>query len=301
MPVLRPTNPVAYVAAIVAAEPLRRWSTHMRRDLWDGALDRHADADCRLPPQTSQVSRAPDGAVKSRLLLALLAIACCGCRTAPPIGGPLDRSLVAHWRFDEERGGSIVDSSGCGNGGQATGVRRLGRRTGRALSFEAPGSEVKIPASKSVSLGDAISIEAWIYPRDIEGSSRVIVAKNDEYALRIDNPGEGNRISFFVHVGQPGVAWEPRVSSPGPPMLNRWQHVVATWDGAESRLYLDGKLVGTRERLGKPNPNPYPVMIGNWEYPSCHGTHFGGFIDDVRLYSRALAAEEVEAHYSQTK
>jgi hypothetical protein len=29
-------------------------------------------------------------------------------------------------------------------------------------------------------------------------------------------------------------------------------------------------------------------MIGNFEYPSCHGTNFGGAIDEVRIYSRAV-------------
>ena len=31
----------------------------------------------------------------------------------------------------------------------------------------------------------------------------------------------------------------------------------------------------------------YPIIIGNWEYPSCHGMHFGGAIDEVRIYNYA--------------
>jgi hypothetical protein len=83
------------------------------------------------------------------------------------------------------------------------------------------------------------------------------------------------------------------VSSKAPPSPNVWHHVVATWDGAMLRLYVDGELQQERERTGKPNPNPYPVMIGNFEYPSCHGTSFGGLIDEVRIYNRAMGADEV--------
>jgi hypothetical protein len=56
---------------------------------------------------------------------------------------------------------------------------------------------------------------------------------------------------------------------------------------------VDGKLDGETDRTGRPNPNPYPVMIGNFEYPSCHGGAFGGVIDEVRIHQRALAADEV--------
>jgi len=236
------------------------------------------------------------------ILAALLTTMCTVGRAAVPAPDPVgDRGLVAHWRFDEEKGRGIKDSSGFGNGGELIGARRVAGKVGRALSFEAPDSLVKIPCSASLNLGDALSIEAWICPRDISEFSRILVSKNDEYALRIDNPREGNRISFFVHVGQPAVTWEPRVSSQGTPTLNVWHHVVATWDGAESRLYLNGELVGTRERVGKPNPNPYPVMIGNWEFPSWHGAHFGGLIDEVRVYNRALTADEVREHYKTAK
>jgi hypothetical protein len=38
-------------------------------------------------------------------------------------------------------------------------------------------------------------------------------------------------------------------------------------------------------------------MIGNFEYPSCHGCNFGGRIDEVRIYDRALTAIEVIARY----
>jgi len=72
-----------------------------------------------------------------------------------------------------------------------------------------------------------------------------------------------------------------------------WHHVAGTWDEQKLRLYVDGEVQGEVDRPGYPNPNPYPVMIGNFEYPSCHGGAFGGVIDEVRIYQRALSAEEV--------
>jgi len=209
----------------------------------------------------------------------------CGAWAPRPVAR--EDGLVGHWRFDEARGTTVRDSSGLGNHGVLCKAKRVQGKMGGALSFAEPGSYVTIPCRRSLNLGEALSIEAWVRPQDITRQSRILVSKNDEYLLRIDNPGEGSRISFFVHVGTPAVSWEPRVSSKSAPALNQWQHVLAVWDGSESRLYVNGKLVGRRPRAGKPNPNPYPVMLGNWEYPSCHGAHFGGVIDEVKLYNCA--------------
>jgi len=210
----------------------------------------------------------------------------CGRPAAQPV--QRQKGLVGWWRFDEARGRRVRDSSGHGNHGVLFKARRVAGKAGRALSFEAPGSYVKIPSSPSLNLGDALSIEVWMRPHDITQDSRIIVSKNDEYLLRINRPSAGNQISCFLHIGSPAVTWEPRVTSKDVPTLDVWQHVLAVWDGAEMRLYVDGKLVGRRERTGASNPNPYPVMIGNWEYPSCHGLHFGGAIDEVKIYNYAV-------------
>ena len=214
-------------------------------------------------------------------------------------GGEVRRQpddLVGYWSFDHDRGNLARDESGNGNHGLIVGAERVPGKAGRGLRFAKERSYVKVWYRPSLSLGEAISIEAWILPGGPSSQSRVIVSKNDEYALRIDKAPEGGRISFFPHIGSPAVGWEPRVSSTAPPSPNQWHHVVAVWDGRTERLYLDGKLQAEKERTGKPNPNPYPVMIGNWEYPSCHGTCFGGVIDEVRIWGRALTQAEVVAH-----
>ena len=208
-----------------------------------------------------------------------------------------DPSLVAAFDFDEASGSRVFDASPFGHRGAAWHADRVEGLRGSALAFVRHDSAVRIPRREQLNLGDQLTLEAWIHPTVADESSRIIIAKNDEYLLRMDKRPEGGRISFFVHVGSPAVTWEPRVSSKAPPALNAWHHVVATWDGAMLRLYLDGELQGETPRTGKSNPNPYPVMIGNFEYPSCHGTCFGGLIDEVRIYNRALSAAEVEGRY----
>ena len=70
-----------------------------------------------------------------------------------------------------------------------------------------------------------------------------------------------------------------------------WQHVAATFDGTAHRLYVDGALQGEAPGPLRFDPDLHVRigMKGSGEFP------FKGLIDDVRIYSRALSAEEVKA------
>jgi len=204
--------------------------------------------------------------------------------------------LVAAFAFEEDEGRRLVDASGLDQRARATAVEWVKGHTGRGLSFADPRSAVRVSWRRSLNLDQAITLEAWVLPGGPSDQSRIIIAKNDEYLMRIDKAPEGGRVSFFVHVGSPAVTWEPRVSSREPLAPGVWRHIAGTWDGRKLRLYIDGELQGETDRTGLPNPNPYPVMIGTFEYPSCHGGAFGGVIDDVRIYRRALSADEVLRH-----
>jgi hypothetical protein len=205
---------------------------------------------------------------------------------------------VAAFGLDEGSGSRARDSSPHGLVARVPGAEWVRGADGTALSFARPEAAVRVPSRRWLQLGSQLSLSAWVYPTIADEQSRIIIAKNDEYLLRMDKQSEGGRISFFVQVGTPAVNWEPRVSSEAPPALHVWHHVLAAWDGARLRLYLDGELQAETLHAGFPNPNPYPVMIGNFEYPSCHGGNFGGLIGQVRIYARALTPGEVRAEFA---
>lgn len=204
---------------------------------------------------------------------------------------------VAALSFDENSGRIAADSSPFAHRARITAPQWVPGRIGSALSFACENSAVRLGRRQWLNLDQQITLEAWVCPSPPDDRSHIIIAKNDEYLLRLDKQPEGGRISFFVHVGTPAVNWEPRVSSKLPPPPGKWTHVVATWDGTNLRLYIDAELQAERARTGFPNPNPYPVMVGNFEYHSCHGGNFGGMIDEVRIYDRALTQAEVARRY----
>jgi len=75
--------------------------------------------------------------------------------------------------------------------------------------------------------------------------------------------------------------------------LNTWTHIVATSDGSILRLYINGISIGNANGTLGPK-NSVPLTIGT------SGTcgSFGGLIDDVRIYNRALSVSEVQDLYN---
>ena len=77
-------------------------------------------------------------------------------------------------------------------------------------------------------------------------------------------------------------------ASPVP--VDRWSDVAVTYDGAVLRLYVDGRQVSSRAATGTLQTSGDPLWIGgNQPY----GEYFDGLIDDVRVYDRALRADEI--------
>jgi hypothetical protein len=87
-----------------------------------------------------------------------------------------------------------------------------------------------------------------------------------------------------------------RVETTDPLELNRWHHVMMTYDGKRKakgvHIYVDGELqpqaVLFDEMNGPISPKD-PFRIGAGEGPE---NRFHGLIDEVRVYSRALSPEE---------
>ena len=80
--------------------------------------------------------------------------------------------------------------------------------------------------------------------------------------------------------------------------LNKWNHVVMTYNGKELNFYLNKvtKKATTKDKgilLNKNNP----LVIGQAGHGS-GGEYFYGYIKDVKIWSRALSAAEVAAEFA---
>ena len=74
---------------------------------------------------------------------------------------------------------------------------------------------------------------------------------------------------------------------------NSWHHIALTYDGNYLNYYVDSVLVSSCIRSGNLLNEEDPLKIG-----SIGNTYFGGKIDEVAVYNRALSPTEIYYHYN---
>ena len=87
-------------------------------------------------------------------------------------------------------------------------------------------------------------------------------------------------------------AGEHKVESDVVP-ANEWTHCVGTYDGKIQRLYINGRLAGVLEWAGTVDWDDRFLAEGIGGQSWDKHQRFLGSIDDVRVYDRALSADEV--------
>ena len=216
--------------------------------------------------------------------------------------------------MEEGEGNSkTFDRSGRGNTGTLTNMDpttdwvNSATSTGQALDFDGSDDQVDVNKSTSLDVGNTFTISAWIYSRDAMTTNRKSV-----YSTRRNNPtgswqfeaggNMGTGANIDNSFGITGVNSWVAVANPGFISPNRWNHIVATKNGTAStdtKLYINGTEVSYSER------NAYTIT-DNTDQPvigegTSNGQNFDGLIDEVRIYNRALSAEEVKRLYNLKK
>ena len=75
--------------------------------------------------------------------------------------------------------------------------------------------------------------------------------------------------------------------------LNKWYNVTATRESGVMKVFIDSNLLNHKSNNSSIGSNTWPLVVGG------NGANsFNGLIDDVRIYDRALSAEEVQALYN---
>jgi len=155
--------------------------------------------------------------------------------------------------------------------------------------------------------GSGITLAAWIYPTAFQDDARLISKSEgsgtaDHYwAMILSGTGENN-LEFRLRTDTGATS---RYSAPDTHDLqtDEWTHIALTWDASDPfmRFYKNGEEILSQSKAGGAvGTNPSVKMaIGN-QSASVADTSgrirpFGGLIDDVVVYDRALDKEELEA------
>lgn len=93
--------------------------------------------------------------------------------------------------------------------------------------------------------------------------------------------------------------WQTAITSGIAIVVDKWQRVSCTYDGANLKIYVNGNLTGTRAETNVVNDT-----TNGWRFGSDEGGTYGyflGLMDDVKIYNRALSSREISYLYNQGK
>lgn len=204
--------------------------------------------------------------------------------------------------MDEGSGNKTYDQSGNHNDGTLyptsvevddyDGPQWVDGKFGKALSFDGEDDYVDCGNDESLNITDEVTIEAWINPQKAHLGR--IVSKwdsptnNRSYLLSFLN----GHLEFFI--SPYGSAAYEYITSSTTIETNRWSHVVATRESdGIMRLFINGVEDAERGSVTDIFASMAPLRIGQQE----NSNYFNGLIDEIRIYSRALTAEEISDLY----
>jgi Tol biopolymer transport system component len=197
--------------------------------------------------------------------------------------------LVAYWKLDETEGDIAYSSTSDNHGilsGNPTWQSDSGQVVG-ALQFD--GLDDYISTDFVLNPADySFSVFAWIKGG---AAGQVVLSQTGGANWLSADPSEGNFMTELV---------PPTTRSPLPPLISEtqitdgnWHHIGFVWNGVHRTLYVDG-VVAAEDMQSNLASSSNGLYIGVGKNLDAD-TFWSGLIDDVRIYNKALSAEQIAA------
>jgi len=119
----------------------------------------------------------------------------------------------------------------------------------------------------------------------------------------VDKSPVNRSYTMTKYGGEDAVLWRPittlgRIDIKSSPLKKeQWYHIAATYDGKESRFYLDGNLDQKTQGEGKLGVANMSLVIGG-QTGALEGagnpSWFDGMIDEVLIYNGVLSEDDIK-------
>ena len=174
------------------------------------------------------------------------------------------------------------------------GYNRAALYSGKALDFDGVNDDITIPNSDSINItGNALTIAGYI---NTDGSTawQGICYKDSGnqkgFQLFVDKTGDPN-IAFGIHTGGFYRLYSNEVIE-----NNKWYFVVATYDGVNQSIYINGVFDNSQTATGNiTDSSTENLYIGRNTLGS---ERFNGEIANFKIFNTALTAAQVADLYN---
>ena len=207
--------------------------------------------------------------------------------------------LIAHWKFDAVGAATARDFIGTAHGTLQNGASLSGAplppmtvANAGSLALDGVNDQVAISDTAALDLATSFSVAAWVKRGSI-----------DTYDAIYDSGEQANTWWVFIADGSTGKDNQPGFGERGLAEVyatqaltdTNWHHLafVKNGDGSNNlTFYVDGQASGTAS-VGTVTTPAGDKHIGVL-HDGVFAAPFGGNLDDVRVYNRALSATEVQ-------
>lgn len=214
------------------------------------------------------------------------------------------RRAIAWWPGEGDGAEVIEGQTGMLENGAGFGSGEVGR----AFRLDGLDQFVRVPhdPALSVGAGEDFTVEAWLrLETPTDGHDDEILAKVDIQNARTGVTRNGLRFALFrdshrvlFNFFSDGQTHQMFSATSVP--LGEWTHAAVVRAGDEGRIYLDGVPDATATLAAGSLENTDPLTLGGLYdtlfVPPVQRFHaFGGSLDEITFYRRALTAEEIAA------
>ena len=203
----------------------------------------------------------------------------------PPTSG-----LSAYYPFN----GNANDESVNNYNGTVTGAVLSPDRFGtNNSSYYFNGINNKIYIGNSLIVQDRISVSCWVKSTATSGQ---IISTGSRNSYRIGKTENGVDCGLYLSDATDGYG----IGASAVVDCSDWTHVVIVYNGSEVKLYINGQLKSSDTGAGSVFCNQTVYLnFGTYQWGSSCSDWYKGYLDDVRLYNRAITSEEVNALYHE--
>lgn len=237
---------------------------------------------------------------------ALLFILFASLQPADALVGAVENGLVAYWSFDKDtvqikkQATDLLSGLAANVFGDPELAPAADCKVGECILFDGSVDRFLVEDAEPPKINrdwHEITLECWVYITALDDSWNRIISLDDmptnSAVASLYYDDDDNQHGFFIRAGGKSTqAAQDNVLEDIP--LEQWLHLVGTYDGETVHYYVNGQQKKKYAMKGGKLPKGGLLLGIGDRSDGCDCDTIQGYIDEFRIYERALSAAEVK-------